>query len=332
LVSCDSRLFKKIRVKKYNFKVALIGSGKTAEKHAEVIKCFQNYKITSVFSKNLKNAKKFSRKYKIESFYNNFNEFISKEIYDLIIICLPPEKLLFFLSKIINLNSNIFIEKPLGLNLLEAKKILNLYKKRKFSKIKFFVGYNRRFLESSSKLKKILSKENSKYFIDVQDQQDIKIAKNMGHSKKTLINWMYANCIHTIDLFNFLSKGNPTKVVSKKIFLNNCYIIYASINFTNGDIGRYTCYWNIPASWSVTVSTKNNTFKLNPLEKLQFIKKEKNNYKNLLKFDKKFKPGFYNQFNEIDKSLRGKKNYAVTIIDAIQSVKLISKIYDNIKK
>ena len=47
--------------------------------------------------------------------------------------------------------------------------------------------------------------------------------------------------------------------------------------------------------------------------------------------DKKFKPGFYEQFREIDKALKNKKNYAVTIFDAIKSVQIISKIYEKSK-
>ena len=126
--------------------------------------------------------------------------------YDLIIICLPPDQLLKILYFLKDLDTNIFTEKPLGLNLLEAKKILNLYKIRKHKKMKFFVGYNRRFLESVMQLKKLAYKNTSKLFIDIQDQQDLGIAASLGHNKEILDNWMYANSIHTIDFLNFLSK------------------------------------------------------------------------------------------------------------------------------
>ena len=111
--------------------IGFIGSGNTANKHAEVIKCFKNYSILSVFSKNKRNAQKFAKKFNIKNYYNKFDLFRSNHKYDLIFVCLPPEKLLTYIKFLIPLNSCIFIEKPLGLNLDEAKKILNLFLKKK---------------------------------------------------------------------------------------------------------------------------------------------------------------------------------------------------------
>lgn len=314
------------------FVVGFIGSGKTAEKHAEVIKTFKNYKLFSVFSKNLNNAEKFANKFKIENHYNNLNSFLYQKKYDLIIICLPPDQLLKILYFLKDLDTNIFTEKPLGLNLLEAKKILNLYKTRKHKKMKFFVGYNRRFLESVMQLKKLAYKNTSKLFIDIQDQQDLGIAASLGHNKEILDNWMYANSIHTIDFLNFLSKGKPIKIVSKRVFLKGSHIVTSNILFSNGDLARYICYWGRPASWSVVLSSDNKLFKLNPLEKLSITENKKIKIYEAVNFDKKFKPGFYYQFVEIDKAMRIKKNYAVGIFDAIKSVQLTNDIYENFTK
>ena len=71
-------------MKKFFFKVGFIGSGNTAKKHAEVICSFKNYSITSVFSKNLQNAKHFSKKFKVKNFYNDFSKFKTEDNYDLI--------------------------------------------------------------------------------------------------------------------------------------------------------------------------------------------------------------------------------------------------------
>ena len=78
--------------------VGFIGSGNTAKKHAEVIKQFKNYSILSVFSKRIQNAKKFAKKFKIKNFYNEFDAFKKNQKYDLIFICLPPEKLLTYIK------------------------------------------------------------------------------------------------------------------------------------------------------------------------------------------------------------------------------------------
>ena len=315
-------------MKKNFFKVGFVGSGNTAKKHAEVIHSFKNYSITSVFSRSLQNAKHFAKKFKVKNYYDDISKFKNVENYNLIIVCLPPDKLLYYLKYLINLNTNIFVEKPLGLNLNEANKILNLYKKRKFKKMKFFVGYNRRFLGSVIKLKQIILKQKSKRFVDIQDQQDLDKAKRLGHSIDTIKNWMYANSIHTIDFFSFLLRGNIIKIENKKIKFKNSFIIISNIKSSSGDIGRYTGFWNRPSNWFVSLLNDENKLELNPLEKLEIKTKNENKSFNNFDYEKLFKPGFYYQFIEINKALKNKKNYAVTIFDAIKSVKIVNKIYE----
>ena len=307
--------------------VGFIGSGKTASEHAKVIKKFKKYYIKSVFSKTEKNAKKFAKVFKIKNYYDDINLFL-KEKYDLLIICLPPDKLFNVLKKILKTDSNIFIEKPLGLNFNEANKIYKIYKKKK---LKFFVGYNRRFLGSVVKLKKKISVSKNKLFLYVQDQQDTNIAKKYGHNKKVIKNWMYANSIHTIDLISFFLRGNPIKFENKNILKNKKKVITSKILFSSGDQARYVSYWNIPANWKISILSKNSFFQLNPLEKLEININGKNKLFANFVYDRRFKPGFYRQFEEIDKALKNKKNCAVTLFDAIKSVHVTKKIYEKFK-
>jgi predicted dehydrogenase len=317
---------------KKKLNVGFVGSGRTAMKHAEVIKTFKDYSLVSVYSRNIYNSKKFANKLKIKNYFNKINKFINHEKYDLIVICLPPNILFKYIKLLINLDANIFIEKPIGINLSEAYKILNLYKKRKFKRNKFIVGYNRRFLGSVLKLKNILSKNSSSRFIDIQDQQDLKKAKIAGHDKNTLKHWMYANSIHVLDFLNFLARGEIKKIDTKKIKFKNSYVVISNIAYSSGDYARYTGYWNLPANWSVLVSDKKNFLKINPLEKIQILNKNKIIKLDSFYFDEKFKPGFYYQFKEIDRAIKNKKNYAVGIFDAIKSVKIVNKIYGKFKQ
>ena len=317
-------------MKSKKLKVGFVGSGNTAKRHAEVVSKFKNYNLSGVYSRKIKNAKNFAKKFNINNFYDDIHKFKKNE-YDLIIFCLPPEKLLCYLKYFINLKTNIFVEKPLGLNLIESKKILKLFKNRKYRKMKFFVGYNRRFLGSVLKLKKIISNQSSIRYIEIKDQQDTNKAKSLGHDQLTIKNWMFANSIHTIDFFVFLLRGKLKIFNKKKIQFKNSYIITCNIISSYGDFGRYIGYWNIPSNWSVSLINDQNILNLSPLEEINVKKKHKNiKFKNFVT-DKKFKPGFYNQFKEIDNALNNKKNYAVTIFDAIKSVQIIDKIYEKSK-
>ena len=90
-------------------------------------------------------------------------------------------------------------------------------------------------------------------------------------------------------------------------------------------------YWNIPANWKINISSQNSFFQLNPLEKLEINKNGKNKLFANFVYDRRFKPGFYRQFEEIDKALKNKKNCAVTLFDAIKSVQVTKKIYEKSK-
>jgi len=309
-------------------KVGFIGSGRMASEHVKVIKSFKKYQCTSILSKSIKNAKNFSIKHKIKNFYSDIDLFLKFHKYDLVILCVPPTEKLLILKKLFMHNLNIFIEKPLGLNFLESKLIVTLYKKRKFKKTKIFVGYNRRFLGSVLKMNKLITHSSGIRIIKIQDQQDLKKAKIMGHNKKTLKYWMYANCIHTVDFFNFLGRGKILKIVNCIKFSKDKPIVSAKIFFSSGDIGIYVCFWNRQANWSVFVSTVRKSFLLSPLEKLKvFDKSGIVEYKEFFN-EKKFKPGLYSQFLEIDKSMRKLKNKTVNINEAFKSVVIINKIYD----
>ena len=215
---------------------------------------------------------------------------------------------------------------------MKQKKILNFYKKRKFRKTKFFVGYNRRFLGSTIKLKSILLNQSSKRLLTIHDQQDLNKAKSLGHNKKMLENWMYANSIHTIDFFCYLLRGKLKVYNIKKIQFKKSYIIYCEIISSFGDEGRYIGKWNIPSSWSVSLINNENVLKLNPLEVLKVKNKNKNVIFDNFEKIKSSNQVFYEQFREIDKALKNnKKNYAVTIFDAIKSVQIIDKIYEKSK-
>ena len=117
----------------------------------------------------------------------------------------------------------------------------------------------------------------------VEDQQDIEKAKKIGHSKKVIKNWMYANSIHVIDLLNFFTRGKITKIQTKKFTYQKKFIIFCKIKFSSGDICVYTAKWNITGRWSINIVSGKENYLLSPLEVL----KVKN--KSLVKDYKSFK-------------------------------------------
>lgn len=312
------------------FKIGLIGTGRMAKEHMKVISNFKNFHVVSILNRKKKNAEYFLKNYKIKNYFNNLKKFCKIE-YDLILVCVPPDQNYKILCDLVNLNTNIFTEKPIGLNLNQANKLMSICKLNKMYK-KIYVGYNRRFLGSVVHAKKIIEKKNLKRIIKITDQQDTINAKKNGHSKLTIRNWEYANAIHTIDLLNVFCRGIPKKVESSKFEINkNKFIISSKILFNSGDIALYTGFWNIFSRWSVNLEFKDMKLELSPLEEVKINSKSLFKHYTNFRYEKVYKPGFYLQFLEIEKMLKKKTNKLVNFEQGIKSIKLINKIYSDVK-
>ena len=143
---------------------------------------------------------------------------------------------------------------------------------------------------------------------------------------------MYANSTHLIDYANIFCRGKIIYMKRKILTLekkNKIFTFYAK--YSSGDVLLYNALWNMPGPWSVTLSNRFRSYKLEPLEKLKFkdlkskkyveIKQKKNKYKLQIKF------GLYNQTNEFLKFIEGKTNYLCSIEDSHKTMQLTKKIY-----
>src|SRR6056300_171936 len=127
------------------FNLAIIGLGKWGQ---TLVKSVQNKskitKFTSVVSRNPEKISKISKQLNLKTF-KTVEDAIKNSKVDGIVMCTPHsthEKDIINLTKF---KKPIFVEKPLALNYLSAKKIINACKKKK---IILAVGHNRRFLNT----------------------------------------------------------------------------------------------------------------------------------------------------------------------------------------
>jgi hypothetical protein len=106
--------------------------------------------------------------------------------------------------------------------------------------------------------------------------------------------------------------------------------VAAKIAFSSGDIGIYQGVWNAPGPWSVSVTTQEKRWEIRPLEqaRVQAYKSRKNEAIPVHFWDTQFKPGLRLQAEEVVKAVRGEPNRATTLSDALESMKLVSLIYE----
>ena len=299
--------------------VSIIGAGKIAEEHIKAFSSLKNIKIVGIFSRTKSKAIKLKEKYKILSVYDSISSLSIRSKTHIVVVAVNLESIFSIYQEILKYDWVCLLEKPLGLNFAQAKKIISGCKYPK----KVFVGLNRFSYSTSKKVIDFLKKDSSKRTIYLFDQQNNKkIEKNI--IKK---NWMYCNSIHLVDYCRFLARGklSSIKLVNKIDKLNFTKIL----KFSSGDAVIYNSIWNKPGPWSVKISTNNYFLDLFNLESLyvtnDFNKKIK---VSLNFFDKKFKPGFYQQAKEL-KDFICKKTYPnlPNIKDAYKTMEFVKKIY-----
>jgi len=144
---------------------------------------------------------------------------------------------------------------------------------------------------------------------------------------------MHANSIHLIDYFSFLCRGELVQIVSERKNLSaGTFLVNSHLDYSSGDIGVYSAYWNTPSSWSVNINVGDRELELKPLETYRFrsLNEMKWTERGPSEVDIEFKPGLELMCRDFVLALSGLKSGLQTIEEALGTRRLISKIYEGI--
>ena len=243
-------------------KVGIIGAGPIAEEYIKIFSKNSSTNIVGIVGRTKKNSKILSLKYNIGFYGNKISELLIHDL-DIIIVAVDILNTINVAKEISNFSGLVLIEKPLGVNHEETKKILKILNSNKQN---CFVALNRIFYDNILFAKKILKKDKSKKIISVVDQENTIKAKAIGHKKKVLQNWMFANSIHLIDLLIYFADSQILKINTIKKQINKEKIILSNLYFKNNTIAVYNSIWNRPGPWSLTISSSKYYFNFSPIE------------------------------------------------------------------
>ncbi len=301
--------------KKKIYKVIIIGLGKAGYlyslknnkfiSHAEAINLSKNFKLIAGVDSDFNKLKKFKKSYKVNT-YKSLNIMVKKEKFDLIVISVTTSNQFKVLKQILELTRNkiILCEKPCTENLSQIKKISNLLETKNS---KCFVNFQRLYLDSSKKIKKILSKRNN---IKINVTYSSGILNSASHYISLFLNFFGNNYI--------VNKLKFKKKLSKD-FVANFTIKYPKkiINFK---------YKNNYKKVHGAFEAKSKFFHLKYMSgghKI-YIK----NYKS--KNFKKIKPDIIlsqsKVYEELYKEVNNKKSNLSSLNNAIQTMKIIEQI------
>lgn len=282
--------------------------------HSKSIFLNKNFTLVGGVDPDIKTGKVFHRIYKAP-FFDNLQNGIKKTKPELVVVSSPTDTHLNSIKKIV-LNKSVKIiicEKPLGSNLSQSKKIVQLCKR---NHIKLFVNYMRISEPSSHSIKKYLNKSNEKVTCDIF------YSKGFYHTGSHFFN---------LAEMWFGKYVGLIKLIKKNKINNNDYNLDAILDFKNSEV-RFNSRKILISKNYIIINFKNKKIKYLLGGKKIII--EKNNKKKIKKkiilknYIKIYQKNFYTQlFNFLKK----KNNYICTGQQALNTLININRILTNKK-
>ena len=309
-------------------RMALVGSGYMAAEYIRAAEHVMNLEVVGICSRNSQTAQTLALESRIPFFTTNLRDLVFATNPDVILVCVPELSTEQVLTQLMEFRIPIVAEKPVGLSLSQARRI-EFHATEADCAI--YVALNRRFYSATEKVLNEIEAVNGKRLIRVIDQVNQVSARNSGQPDQVVDNWMFANSIHIIDYVRFLARGNVSKIENRKPFvIEEEHIITSQIEFSSGDVALYTCYWNMPARWSVDVSIGQQTWQFSPLEKARVYTLQNREVKEFetSPFDHEFKPGLYRILQEIEALVTVGETKLTSLSVGNLTMELIEGIYN----
>ncbi len=294
----------------------IIGFG-VGERHAKFYNKSKFTVLKKVYEKNKSYVKQLKKRYPSINFVKNENEIINDNSIKLVSIASYDNYHCNQIIKCLKKNKDIFVEKPLCLNINELKRIIKVYKK---SNSRISCNLNLRGSPQFKKIKSIHDKKKlgKTYYIEAD--------YNYGRLHKITDGWRnkipfysvtYGGAVHMIDQIIWLLKDFPcevkaeaNKIVTKKSKFRFNDFSLAMLRFKSGIIGKvssnFSC--NMPHHHSLKIFGTKGTLDFG-IRGLHFYNsRNKNKRPKILKFNFSEKQK-NNVLKNFAMSIYRKKNY-----------------------
>ena len=279
-------------------KFGILGAGFGERVMYPCINHNKNLEVKYIFCRNKKKIKNNKILNKVtENYKKIFND---KEI-DIVCIETPPKTHKFFVKEAIKNNKAIICEKPLAINIEDAKMMSKQVKKKRLFAC---VNHQLRFHPNITKIKNLLRKKylgkinyitinHHTNMIDEKKKDNWWFDKNVGGGQ------LYAIGSHLVDLIQFLNgeivslkstRGNFLKISNfkKEVWKKKIDTYFSLVcRFSNGSLGNInsSCITSKDEGLNIVISGEKRTIKLNNFENL-FVYNSRGVEKNISVKDK----------------------------------------------
>jgi predicted dehydrogenase len=242
-------------------KVGVIGAGKIARKHLEVLAAMPDVELLALANRGGPAAQEFARTYGVPRTFDNHRALLDSGV-DAVIVA-PSVLANFSISKdVLEHGLPCLLEKPPGLTLGETSTLAELAAR---GNVPHLVGFNRRFYSSVRQAQAAIAEKGPLVAIAVEAPE--RWDQALSHPADVRARWLVANASHCIDLLNHLG-GDVTEVhaLSRTVAGDGPNSFAALIRFSSGVTGQYTSHWAAPGGWTVTLYGVGRRVTLRPLE------------------------------------------------------------------
>ncbi len=312
-------------------RVAVVGSGFMASEYFRVLTAIPSVDVVGIFSRNQRTSKELVNGHREVYLASSIEDLYRTVEPDGVVIAVSEMSTSPVLKEVFKYNWISLVEKPIGIDIKLAIELAEMSISMQHSS---FAALNRRYFSSTNYLmEKLAPIEQSPRFVRIIDQEDLIKAAQIGTPEMVLRNWMHANSVHLIDYFSQLCRGEVDEVSTSRLDLeSNRFVIESNLTFSSGDFGRYICYWNMPASWSVNINVQDYEFELKPLEFLRQRRLPDLQWEDseINQVDKDFKTGLFRMCEDFVFALKGEPHSLQDLHQSLSTRFLIDRIYKGI--
>lgn len=303
-------------------KAVIIGFGKIAAKHLEVLKALDIDVVASANRGIYGNS--LARKHGILKTYTDYLKMVEFEKPDYIINCVSFDHIYETTKNLIPYKIPMLIEKPAGTTVEELNDLIGL---QKTYDTRIQVALNRRHYSIFNNAINDAGGIYNITSIHVEwSETPLRLLNEKGYTPKQVGQMLYGNSIHGIDMLTYFSQGledYKTHTISKTGKFR--WLMNLNGRSNTGMLVSFQSSWDNPVPWRMVMTSQGKRYNFAPLETCNVIEDGVKRQREIEAdwYDTNFKAGFYNQMRYFIED-KGEEH---SLIAAKQSMKVAEEFY-----
>lgn len=311
-------------------RVAIIGAGRIAHHHLDVLKAFEGVHIVGLCNRGGTDISEVARAYAIERTFSDWRAMVDKTQPDAIFILVSPSEVATVAAGVLGMGIPCLIEKPAGLAPGETAELARLAAKNGCLNM---VGVNRRYYSVLENALIAIHERGPLTGVSVEAHEPLaKLRANSRHSKEVVDRWTFANSIHPIDLFRRCA-GDVLEVEAS-LAHHTANSRTALLRTKSGALGSFVAHWDSVPGWRLRLYGYGVRVTLDPIERGEI--EYSNGVRKCVSIDEvdvQFKAGFYYQDLAFLESLLHHEPIlppGSDLADQVKTMQLIERIFSDI--